>query len=968
MANLIKYKSIRGVIGRPQNDPVTAAITASLVEAGISAAVASFIATAVVNVVITVALSAVTAALTKKPKAPSASNFTQRLRDRTITARQPIAPRRIVYGDVRVGGVYTFIHTTGDKNQFLNLVITLSGHEIKAVDGLYFDGVEVPLDENGDATGDFAGFVHMEVNLGTTDQTAFPGLVEAAPDKWTSNHRQLGCAGVFIQLEYSEDKFPNGIPSVTFQVRGKADVFDPRTISNEYTSNAVLCIADYVSLPTMGLGALYSSEILDADLIEAANICDEQVALLEGGTENRYECNGTIETDVTPFENVKSLTGAMAGAAITQGKLWMFRAGAYRVPELTALTEDDFVGVIDMQTLHSRTKSFNGVRGVFSSPDNSWQPDDFPAVLVAQYVADDDGEEVWSEVTLPFTTSVSAAQRISRLMLEVQRRQISVKVPCKMIAYQLQPYDTIPFTIDRYGWNDKTFQVKNMRLNLNEAWSVEIETQEIDAAAYAWSTTDESVYTPAPTTNLPSPFEIIPPGLTLSDEVVLTGTGGVATNLIATLQAPSDVFVNRFQTRFKLSTDSEWIDMGNSDQLIHVGANVEDGLTYDVQARSINITGVRSVWSPTKQHTVIGQSALPPDVVTFNVNIVDGAANLAWSPVNVVDLSHYRIKHSPEISGATWASSTLLVDRVGKPATSVFVPALIGTYLIKAVDYGSSGDGSDGRESENATLITSNVEALRTFNVVEAIQEDPDFLGVKVQTLLTGDGLELDYSGDIFARPDFFGVADFFLGTEGFYSDGFYYFANTVDLGQSYTSRVTANINAFGKNYNSDVFSRPDFFDIADFFDVDANAWGVQLQIRTTDDDPSASPVNWSAWQAFVTGDYNARAFQFRVYLTSNEFGVTPVIAGLGANIDMPDETRAEEDLTVTTGGLGVIFSPELRALKGVGISAQGLQTGDYYEITSKSATGFTIQFFNSSDVAIERAFDYVAVGYGRVS
>jgi hypothetical protein len=113
-----------------------------------------------VSVAISALVGAVTGSLTKKPKPPSGSNFSQQLRDRTITARQTIEPRRFIYGNVRVGGTFTFIHTTGNNNEFLNTVITISAHQIEAIDGLFFDGVEVPLDENGDATGDFEGFVH----------------------------------------------------------------------------------------------------------------------------------------------------------------------------------------------------------------------------------------------------------------------------------------------------------------------------------------------------------------------------------------------------------------------------------------------------------------------------------------------------------------------------------------------------------------------------------------------------------------------------------------------------------------------------------------------------------------------------------------------------------------------------------------------------------------------------------------
>ena len=39
--------------------------------------------------------------------------------------------------------------------------------------------------------------------------------------------------------------------------------------------------------------------------------------------------------------------------------------------------------------------------------------------------------------------------------------------------------------------------------------------------------------------------------------------------------------------------------------------------------------------------------------------------------------------------------------------------------------------------------------------------------------------------------------------------------------------------------------------------------------------------------------------------------------------------------------------------------------TSDFFVISNKSKTGFTIQFFNSSNTGISRTFDFQAVGHG---
>ena len=78
----------------------------------------------------------------------------------------------------------------------------------------------------------------------------------------------------------------------------------------------------------------------------------------------------------------------------------------------------------------------------------------------------------------------------------------------------------------------------------------------------------------------------------------------------------------------------------------------------------------------------------------------------------------------------------------------------------------------------------------------------------------------------------------------------------------------------------------------------------------------------------------------------------------------MPDKIWSEDDLIASALGLSVVYPIDFQINPAVGISAQGLQTGDYYELTNKSKTGFDILFRNSSGTAISRTFDYIARGY----
>ena len=150
-----------------------------------------------------------------------------------------------------------------------------------------------------------------------------------------------------------------------------------------------------------------------------------------------------------------------------------------------------------------------------------------------------------------------------------------------------------------------------------------------------------------------------------------------------------------------------------------------------------------------------------------------------------------------------------------------------------------------------------------------------------------------------------------------------------------------------------------------DFFGEVSGKYEANLYIRSTNDDPADSEAVWTEWQRFIIGDYPGRGHEFKVALISHEAGIAPGIDELSVEIDMPDRHVAENNITITTSGNTVAFSPAFKALKAVAISGQNMSSGDYFRTTSESETGFTLTFYNSSNAAVERTADYVAIGYG---
>jgi hypothetical protein len=207
---------------------------------------------------------------------PQAPTFTQELRDNLITIRQPITHWQYIYGRARVGGALTFAHESADDN--FHLIITFAGHVCQEIEQVQLNDEVVPLDGSGNATGKYAGYVRIIKSLGDEAGQPFPALVAESGGKWTDAHRQSGRAKIYVRLTPNADLFPTGVPNITAVIKGRR-IYDPRSGLTVWSDSASLCDVDYLRDLPAGLGAVYASEIDNAQLIAAADIDDEAVAL-----------------------------------------------------------------------------------------------------------------------------------------------------------------------------------------------------------------------------------------------------------------------------------------------------------------------------------------------------------------------------------------------------------------------------------------------------------------------------------------------------------------------------------------------------------------------------------------------------------------------------------------------------------------------------------------------------------------
>ena len=436
---------------------------------------------------------------------------------------------------------------------------------------------------------------------------------------------------------------------------------------------------------------------------------------------------------------------------------------------------------------------------------------------------------------------------------------------------------------------------------------------------------------------------------------VLISTGVVSKVFVSlTTQTGGPVAADAFEVQYRIVDSDRW----NVGTFVNITSDVilddiSAGLNYEIRARATSKYGKVSSWVTTT-YTAIGLGLPPEDVQDFRINALDTTAYLSWSSVSDPDLSHYVIKWSSITTGANWAESQIIVQKVD--TVSIIVPALSGTYLIKAVD-------TSGSESVNATLVTNGVSGIQGMNAITTVTEDPSFVGTYDGTRNISGGVELEalLNFDEITNIDQVNSIDF-LGDD-VKSFGYYYFANDLDLTSTYTSRLTAAVAVAGVNYVDKVDSWINVDQVADWDGNDLSRWSIELQVRTSDDN-----ATWGAWQTFVVGDYKARAFQWRIKLMSSSQGLTPRVTALSVTIDMPDRLASDNDVACPTPGLTVLFAPAFKEAPSLAIAAQDMLTGDYKTLTSISQTGFTIRYYNASGTPVARTFDWVARGYGYVA
>lgn len=477
------------------------------------------------------------------------------------------AEARIIYGEVRVGGVHMIPGvTSGTNGEHLHTVLALAVHEIDSFQAHYIDQDTIPTPASitgaaGDglvSTGTYANKLWIRGYTGTMTQTVDYILNAAFPSQWASTARARGFAYVAYKFAYSKGEIYKSIPVPTVKVRG-AKVYDPRLDSTNggsgsqrytdpttwtYSNNPALCWANY-RMMDYGYDNDPATQIDWTTVAAAADVCDALVANKDGGTSARYTCNGTlINEPENLLDNEQKLIDAMLGHRTCVGGKYQIYAGAWETPGAGyTIAKEDWLTIDSIVTVSPQDRSgrFSEVHCFFVDPNRNWQRVEAYVRRNATYLADDAGYPAAIEMEQPLCTDESEAQRKAEFVLRQSRNGVTLVGTLPPRFQFLKTFKTVALTFSELGWTSKTFRIVAYDTNMDGSVRVALkEEQDTD-----WTDLSSGDYGTPSTAGVPSQNPTSP-SIPTSLSVVPTNVAGT---LLFTIGEPTVVPIG---TRYQL--------------------------------------------------------------------------------------------------------------------------------------------------------------------------------------------------------------------------------------------------------------------------------------------------------------------------------------------------------------------------------------------------------------------------------
>ena len=392
---------------------------------------------------------------------------------------------------------------------------------------------------------------------------------------------------------------------------------------------------------------------------------------------------------------------------------------------------------------------------------------------------------------------------------------------------------------------------------------------------------------------------------------------------------------------------------------------------YQVEVYSVG-ANLRASVDPAQLTTqAFGKTAPPEDVTGLSLLPGDQLNGvLSWNRATALDVvlgGKVLVRHNVALVGATWETSQEIVASAAGSQTQKQVPLLEGAYLVKFED-------DSGNRSVNAALVVADLPTPQPRLLVEEYAEDqetPPFSGNVTGMYYSSeyDGLLID-GGQLIDDMATDGNADA-LGTidavGGINPVGEYEFGRTWNMGGVFDVNMRRRLVAQPLLVGQTCDERPGLIDdLQGNIDEDnLDGTNAVVLVRATMDDPAGTPT-WGEWNELTNGIVRGHGFQFKAWATTNDPALNVVVSELGCVLELQQRVEQSATLTSSAGSYAVTYADAFYQTPSVGITGMSMATGDYFEVSAETRTGFSVTFRDSAGTAVSRQFTYTAIGYGR--
>ena len=348
----------------------------------------------------------------------------------------------------------------------------------------------------------------------------------------------------------------------------------------------------------------------------------------------KFTIDGVFDTASTP----KTIIGTML---LAQSAQMTYQNGRFRIISTaegrrptnitnSLIGEGDLLKGVSIVPEASGRDRYNSVKGIYVDPQIDWQPTDYPTRSIQVLQRGNDGLRE-SELPLEYTINPIMAEWLAEAFLRDGQQSMTANILLGLDGLRHEIGDHVFLTHSAYGFNQKHFRVVNTGLLPQRAGDggglvVQLTLREwndgvynITPAQLSRGATDMPT-APIPPTLTNTYYSPAPSALTLAsgnDHLTVGTAGNIDVNILATWIAPQGAeFVDHYEFRYKKATETEYgaISIVPGGAIRNLFGPLEDGVRYDVQIRSVNALGVKSVWVDAN-HVVVGKTQPPPNVL-----------------------------------------------------------------------------------------------------------------------------------------------------------------------------------------------------------------------------------------------------------------------------------------------------------------------------------------------------------------